>query len=291
MADARGRAWAWSFSLIFGGLVLLLFNFGWLDVYAPWPQVVLAGACAAAAAGFFVGYARNHQEWWRLLPAWTLTSLTAMVLTGAFAKVDRALIAAQLFGGLALAFGSIYLAARTERWWAILPGGFMLVLAAVVGASPWVATTEILAALLFVGLGLVFFVLYFLDQKRRQWWALIPGSVLLVFGILALSSGGLAESEAQAGLLRWWPLALILVGLLVGLRPRRTPAPGDKFVINSARPLTPKQTSGGNAASAQGGQAKGSQAKTSAPPGSRAGLGEYTQPAPGASIEILPDND
>ena len=281
MTDSRGRAWAWSFSLVFGGVVLLLFNFGWLDAYAPWPQAVLAGACVAAAAVFFVGYARNHQEWWRLLPAWTLTSLAAMVVSGTFAKVDRPLIAAQLFGGLALAFGSIYLAARTERWWAVLPGGFMLVLAVVVGASTWVTTTEILAALLFVGLGLVFFLLYFLDQKRRQWWALIPGSVLLVFGILALSTGGAAESESQAGLLRWWPLILILAGLLVGLRPRRKPVPEDKLIINSAPSMKTTQKNAGSGGSARSG--------LQPPP--RASLGEYTQPAPGASVEILPDND
>lgn len=281
MGDSRGRAWAWSFSLVFGGLVLLLFNFGWLDVYAPWPQAVLAATCAVAASVFFVGYARNHQEWWRLLPGWTLTSLAAMVLSATFAKVDRALIAALLFAGLALAFGSIYIAARSERWWAILPGGFMLVLAVVVAASTWVATTEMLAAMLFVGLGLVFFLLYFLDQKRRQWWALIPGSVLLVFGILALSTGTAAESETQAGLLRWWPLALILGGLVVGLRPRRTQAPGDKLVINSAPSKKATQKSAGN----------GVAAKSNSQSAPRASLGDYTQPAPGASVEILPDND
>jgi hypothetical protein len=282
MSDSRGRAWAWSFSLVVGGLILLLFNFGWLDAYAPWPQAVLAATCGVAAAVFFVGYARNHQEWWRLLPGWTLTSLAAMVLTGTFATVDRSLIAAQLFGGLALAFGSIYLAARGERWWAILPGGFMLVLAIVVGASSWVSSTEVLAAVLFVGLGLVFFLLYFLDQRRRQWWALIPGSVLLVFGLLAFSTGRAVESETQAGLVRWWPLLLILAGLLVGLRPRRgTPAPSDRLVISSAPSAPSKQGSSGN----------GGSAKTGAQPAPRASLGEYTQPAPGASVEILPDND
>ena len=282
MSDSRGRAWAWSFSLVLGGLILLLFNFGWLDAYAPWPQAVLAAACGVGAAIFFVGYARKHQEWWRLLPGWTLTSLAAMVLTGIFATVDRSLIAAQLFGGLALAFGSIYLTARGERWWAILPGGFMLVLAIVVGASSWVASTEVLAAVLFVGLGLVFFLLYFLDQRRRQWWALIPGSVLLVFGLLTLSTGRAVESETQAGLVRWWPLLLILAGLLVGLRPRRgTPTPSDRLVISSAPSAPAKQGSSGN-----GGSAKAGAQRTP-----RASLGEYTQPAPGASVEILPDND
>ncbi|MFN8464811.1 MAG: hypothetical protein U0X20_04635 [Caldilineaceae bacterium] len=282
MSDSRGRAWAWSFSLVLGGLILLLFNFGWLDAYAPWPQAALAAAFAVAAAVFFFGFARNHQEWWRLLPGWTLTSLATMVLTGTFATVDRSLIAAQLFGGLALAFGSIYLTARGERWWAILPGGFMLVLAIVVGANSWVSSTELLAAGLFVGLGLVFFLLYFLDQRRRQWWALIPGSVLLVFGLLTLSTGRAVESETQAGLVRWWPLLLILAGLLVGLRPRRgSPAPNERLVISSAPSAPPKRGSPGNGASA----------KTGAQPAPRTGLGEYTQPAPGASVEILPDND
>jgi MFS family permease len=281
MTDSRGRAWAWSISLVVGGVILLLFNFGWLDAYAPWPQFLLAGGCGVAAAIFFVGFAGTHQEWWRLLPAWTLAALATMALTSTLEGADRALIVAQVFAGLALAFGHIYLPARAERWWAILPGGFMLVLAIVVGASSWVSATEILAALLFIGLGLVFFLLYLLDQKRRQWWALIPGSVLLVFGVLALSSGRVGDTGEEASLVRWWPLALILVGLLIGLRPRLVPRGGDKLVINSAPRVQAQQSSSG----------KTSNAKSGAQPVPRASLGEYTQPAPGASVEVLTDND
>jgi hypothetical protein len=273
MRGARGANWAWSVSLVLGGIVLLLFNFGWLDAYEPWPQFLLAIGCAVGATIFFVGYARSRAEWWQLLPAWTLTSLATMALTSILPDVGRALLAAQVFGGLALAFGHIYLAARTERWWAILPGGFMLVLALVVGASAWVEAVDLLAGLLFVGLGLVFFLLYLLDQKRRQWWALIPGSVLVVFGALALAAGRVEE----AGLLRWWPLALILLGLLLALRPaRKTAAPPDKLVINSAPAPRPQGSAAG---------------KPAAPGAPRGALGEYTQPAPGASVEILPDND
>jgi hypothetical protein len=230
---------------------------------------------------FFVGFARNRLEWWRLLPAWTLTSLATMALTGTRANVDRALIAAQVFAGLALAFGHIYMPARAERWWAILPGGFMLVLAAVVGASSWVSATELLAALLFMGLGLVFFLLYLLDQKRRQWWALIPGSVLLVFGVLALSTGRVQETGQEAGLVRWWPLVLIVAGLVVAMRPRRAATPSDKLVISSAP----------RAKTSQASSSKGGSIKDKAQGAPRASLGEYTQPAPGASVEILPDND
>jgi hypothetical protein len=184
------------------------------------------------------------------------------------------LVAAQVCAGLALAFGHIYLTARAERWWAILPGGFMLVLAVVVGASSYVAATETLAALLFIGLGLVFFLLYLLDGKRRQWWALIPGIVLVLFGVLALSA---ERVQQEGGLVRWWPLVLVAVGLLWGVQARRTPpAPGDKFVVSSA-PRAPGSAAGKKSPATSG--------------ASRAALGEYTQPAPGASVEILPDND
>jgi hypothetical protein len=207
-----------------------------------------------------------------------------MALTSTAAGVGRALIAAQVCGGLALAFGHIYLGARADRWWAILPGGFMLVLALVVGASGWVASTEVLAALLFLGLGLVFFLLYVLDGKRRQWWALIPGSVLLVFGMLALSTPAMEE----AGIVRWWPLTLVAIGLLVALIPRRRPPPaGDKFVVSSA-PAARSHAS--SAATGKSGKDAGKGGKGSALP-PRAALGEYSQPAPGASVEILNDND
>jgi hypothetical protein len=272
VAESQSRFGVWAISLIAGGVVLLLFNFGLLAAYAPWPQAALAAGCAVAAAVFFIAFARHRQEWWRLLPAWTLAALACMVLSGVWGALDRSLIAAQLFAGMALAFGNIYLLARQERWWAILPGGFMLVLALVVGSSSWITAVESLAALLFGGLGLVFFLLYLLDRRRRQWWALIPGSVLLVFGVLAFTSGSVQE----AGFVRWWPLVLVAAGLLVWAGGRRAPRPTGKLEINSAPRM------------------RNSRAEGAGPPAaaaSRSALGEYSQPAPGASIEILPDSD
>lgn len=268
MGEPRSRFVLWALSLIAGGVILLLFNFGLLNAYTPWPQALLAGGCGLGAVVLFGGFARHGQEWWRLLPAWTLVALASMVLTGSLGGFDRALIAAQLLAGLALAFGNVYLLARQERWWALLPGGFMLVLAVVVAASHWLASVELLAALLFGGLGLVFFLLYLLDSKRRQWWALIPGSVLLVFGVLALTANSLQEG----GVVRWWPSVLVAAGLLVLAAGRRTPARADRYEVNNA----PRSKAG---------------AARPAPALPRASLGEYTQPAPGASIDILPDND
>jgi hypothetical protein len=108
--------------------------------------------------------------------------------------------------------------------------------------------------------------------------------------------------------LRWWPLILVVAGVLVALRPVKTvQAPADKFVVSSAPQLRSptsagaKQGSGNqgygtnppNPAEKPAGKNKnqGKTSTTAAPIPPRGALGEYTQPAPGASVEILPDNE
>jgi hypothetical protein len=281
MSDSRVRSLVWSIALIGGGLVLLLFNFGVLDAFAPWPQVALAAIGVLAALGFFASFARSRQEWWRLIPAWTLVALSAIALISFVPGADPRWIAALVFVGLALGFGHIYLLARGDRWWAIIPGGFMLVLGLVVGLSSLITSLELLAALLFVGLGAVFFLLYLLGGKRRPWWALIPGGVLLVFGLLVLTAGRVEENT----LLRWWPLVLIVVGLLAAFGVRRKPPP-EKLMVETAPRAKPRN----NEKEASTPTQSGARPETSAPSG-RGVLGEYTQPAPGTSVEVLPEYD
>lgn len=276
MTDPRLRSILLATCLIGGGVLLLLVNFGVLDAYAPWPQVGLAAVGVVAALGFFASFARNRSEWWRLMPAWTLIALAAMSLISVFPAVDPRWIAAMVFLGLAAAFGHIYLLARAERWWAIIPGGFMLVIGLVVGISSQVPSNELLASLLFVGLGGVFFVLYALGGRRRPWWALIPGSVLVIFGLLVLTAG----REGQNDLLRWWPLALIVLGLAVAVSARRI-SPAEKLAVNTA-PKTPVRPAA---------KGQGAPVKPSAAPATRGQLGEYSQPAPGTSVEVLVDLD
>ena len=75
--------------------------------------------------------------------------------------------------------------------------------------------------------------------------------------------------------MRWWPLLLVLVGIVVALRGGRRARP-ERLTVNAARP--PQRTPAKNAGA------------LSATP-SRSALGEYTQPAPGATVEVLPDQD
>jgi hypothetical protein len=267
MNDTRLSQLAWAGALIIGGAILLLFNFDLLTAFEPLAQYILAGALALGGVGFFVGFVAARENWWRLIPGWTLLALAMMVALSVFPAVNRALIPSILFLGLAIAFGHIYLLQRGVNWWAIIPGGFFLVLGVVVALSAYLTSLTLLGSLLFIGIGLVFFALYLLGDRSRQWWALIPASILALFGVFIVSAGG----EEPSGLLRWWPLAAIGVGVIMVWRTMRR-QPTEKLVMNRAPSM-----------------------KSAAPPASettvtgRGVLGEYTQPAPGASVQVLPD--
>ena len=256
----------WSLGLVFFGLILLLLNFGVFVRFEPWPQFILAALFATGAAGFFLGYFSSRKDWARLIPAWTLLALAVMAFTSTISVLDQRVTASLLFAGLAFAFMNIYFLDRRQNWWAMIPGGFMLVIGLVIAASALITEAETLATLLFSGMGLVFLGLYWFGGRSRQWWALVPGTVLLVFGLFVFT---LDQGETSAWF-RLWPLLLVAVGLVVGFWGYRSKPP-DRLQVNTAPPR----------------QERGSDLQGSPP----AQLGDYAKPAPGATVEILPDLD
>ena len=48
------------------------------------------------------------------------------------------------------------------------------------------------------------------DAAQALWWPLIPGGILALVGLIVL-----AEEGFESDLLRWWPLLLIGVGIVV----------------------------------------------------------------------------
>lgn len=74
-----------------------------------------------------------------------------------------------------------------------------------------------------LGLGLGFCSIYVLDAVNRRttwgWWPLIPGGVLTLVGLAKVSSTN--SWLGVAG--QWWPVALIVVGGYLLLRPRLGP--------------------------------------------------------------------
>ncbi|CAN5552703.1 hypothetical protein BH10CHL1_BH10CHL1_24050 [soil metagenome] len=272
MSAYRLNALLWSIGCIVGGILLLLFNFDSFAHYERWTQYILAGLLAVLGVVFLVAFLSSRQHWWRLIPGWTLLALAVMIYLSTGLTINGQQTAPILFVGLACAFGHIYLLDRAERWWAILPGGFMLVLAIVIGMSNAIAHLEIL----FIGMGLVFFLLYVADGRRRQWWALIPGGVLTLFGCFVFA----ASYGEQYAIVRWWPILLILIGLVFGWQATRR-SPPQPLIVNQAPRSSLRNRPSTNVTSVPTDNQK---------PPSMASV-EYTRPAPGASVEILPDPD
>ena len=148
MSDGRVGAIFWAGGLVVTGLLLLLFNFGLLVRFEPLAQYVVAGCFAVVGIGFFGSYLSDRKLWWRLMPGWTLLSVAGMVLFSTIPGLSPLLIPAVLFVGLALAFGNIFLVNRSENWWAIIPGGFLLVLSVVIGLNTATDNLEMLFAIL-----------------------------------------------------------------------------------------------------------------------------------------------
>jgi hypothetical protein len=274
MNDDRLSTVFWAGGLVVTGILLLLLNFGLLQRFEPVAQYVVAGCFAAGGIGFFGGYLSNRSMWWRLIPGWTLLSVAVMVLLTTVSDVSPLFIPAVLFVGLALAFANIFLISRQTNWWAVIPGGFLFVLGVVIGLYTVTDNLELLFAILLVGIGLVFLLLIILGPKEVRWWPVIPGLVLVLFGLFMVSGGSTAEST----LLRWWPVLLVVIGLAMGWQSFGHTATPQKLEVNVA-PGTASASS-----------------RVTTPPtkpvqGQTGVLGEYSEPAPGTSVEILSESD
>lgn len=274
MTTIRSRL-GWAVGLVLSGLLLLIWNFDLLAPYEPWTQLLLALLLLVITVGFFSGYLGGSQ-WWRLIPAWIMSALTTMVLLNTIPAVPPETLPALLFVGIAAGFIHIYLLDRQEHWWALLPAGFTLVIALIIGLSALTHNITYLGAVLFAGMGAVFLAIYLLSPGAQQWWSLIPAGVLLIFGLLILTS----ERDGQAGYMRWWPLLLVAVGLVIAWysdsQPRTRPSATTTRTPDIARTKPPMTAAQGEALS-------------TAPKSSN--LGDYEKPAPGASVNLLPERE
>ena len=87
---------------------------------------------------------------------------------------------------LFLAGGAAFLVAflgREEDWWAVIPGMALLGIGALIGLSI-IGLGEIIGGAVFLGaLSLSFWLVYL--RRRENWWAVIPGGVLLTLAVVA----------------------------------------------------------------------------------------------------------
>ena len=110
--------------------------------------------------------------------------------------------------GLALGFWASALVAQ-DNWWAVIPAGVLTVLGVLTGLRERLSAAIWLAAL-FIGVGLVFLLLYLVRLRQHDSrWAAIPAGALVLFGVVTLA-GTLGNNSLAA---RWWPTLLLAAGL------------------------------------------------------------------------------
>lgn len=206
----------WGAVLLVIGAGLLLWNLDILasmEATATWVVVALFALLGLA---FIFSYLNKRSAWWRLIPAFTLLAVAAVIFLSA-RGVPSTLIAAVLLAGIALAFLVIYISDREERWWALIPFGAVAVmmLVAMLSTRPDVQPA-LLGSVLFGGMGLVFYLIYALARERQRFgWALVPAATLGIMGLVALAAYLPAALPALAEAQRLWPVLLVLAGVVL----------------------------------------------------------------------------
>ena len=197
----------WGLGLVALGGLLLLQNMGlWSGTGVLW--VALFGVTGLV---FLFGLVQDRSRWWMAIPGFTLLGLGATIALGELLPpVGGPLGGAVFLGSIGLGFLAVYLL-RRDYWWAIIPAGVLGTLAVVAGIAERIPGMDS-GAVLFLGLAATFLVLALLPAGRgRQAWAIFPAAAL---GIMGLLMGAAFGSAARV----FWPVALILVGLLFILR-------------------------------------------------------------------------
>lgn len=172
--------------LVLGGLLSLLDA---MDIISNASGIFWGMVFAAGGLVFLYMLINDRNSWWAAFPAFTLLGLAAAsILPESLEDFDGLVF----FIGLSLAFWWVYFVNTSDHWWAIIPGGVLLTLGAV-SALEDVSGLET-GGLFFLGLGFTFMLVAILPGGKGRSWALIPGTVLLVFGaLLGMSSSDFTQ--------------------------------------------------------------------------------------------------
>jgi hypothetical protein len=178
-------------------------------------EIIGAGFLFIMAVAFFLVY-WSQRRLWAAIVAYVFFVLGFMPL---LAMTPYPEFAGPVFL-LATGLPFLYVYARSpQNWWAIIPAGTLLALAAITGAALVVAKSpsipffrNIFNFILFAGLALTFAVVWL---RHHQPWALFVTAVMAVAAIVSLF---VAKIELV------WPVLIILAGIFLlvrNLRPKR----------------------------------------------------------------------
>ncbi len=194
--------------LIWGGILTLsgsLFLLQELNILGNAFQYLWLILMAAGAAVFLWIYFTKKEQWWAIIPGLTLLGLSLSGLDSLLNIFPGSNWTGALFlGCIGLAFWLVYLR-RQDHWWAIIPGGVLLTLAAVAGLDNILDWSEVI---FFLGLAGTFALVGILPKQQDTRWAFIPAAVLAVLGVALFD-------PFKSVMIMIWPVALIALGVYI----------------------------------------------------------------------------
>ncbi len=191
--------------LVFGAFAMLQAT-GVISVEGKMWGFFFAGLFLLGGLIFLSVLASDRKQWWAAIPGFTLIGLGLLIGSSMINENLATFGATFLFLGISLAFWVIYFLQR-EQWWALIPAGVLLSLAAVTGYSQ-VEEGMVVGKFLnsggvfLLGLGLTFTLVALLHGKKNgTGWAWIPAGILIVLGLIAgLERTAIAKFILPAGL-------------------------------------------------------------------------------------------
>ncbi len=192
--------------LIAAGVVFLLNNLGLIAL--DW-EILIGPMFALGGLVFLFVFILNTDDWWALIPGFLLIALGSIIFMDKYLAGGTDRWGGAIFLGLlGFAFFLIYLSHR-DFWWAVIPGGVLITLAAVTLLPE---DDRFVGAAFFLGLALTFALVYILPKPAgRLMWALYPAGILLLVALLVL----LGATNLTNYIL---PLALLIIGGVVLFR-------------------------------------------------------------------------
>lgn len=175
--------------LVFGGL-LLLQQLNVIAIHGDIWTFIISAFFATAGAAFLVVLISNTKNWWAAIPGMTLIGLAFLIGSNAlFPGLSGDISAAIFMACIGAGFWIVYFL-NIQNWWAIIPGGVLLSIAALISVGS-VGNGNLGVGLMFTGMALTFGLVALLPNGgTRLNWAYIPAGVLLVMGLSFLFSVG-----------------------------------------------------------------------------------------------------
>jgi hypothetical protein len=168
--------------VIWGGLLILLGGLLLVDQFTDLTEWVWVAALVFSGLVALGVYLSDRSDGWLLLTAYILLVIAGLVTLITFNLLPDELVAVYVLLAVALPFLGVFLRDRSQ-WWALIPAYVLLAVALMF----WLMEAGILSDLLVPGyimfaIAIPFFVVYGFNTK--QWWALIPGGILTIIGIV-----------------------------------------------------------------------------------------------------------